>query len=52
MASGAAPAKAPPPPQVVSQIPGALPSSLAAHAALVAPQRCCILAPNERDEGL
>jgi hypothetical protein len=41
-----------PPLQVAYPIPGALPSSLAAHAALVAPQRCFILATNELDEGL
>ena len=41
-----------PPPQVVYDIPGALPSALAAPAALVAPQSCCSLATNERDEGL
>ena len=41
-----------PPPQVVSHLTGALPSSLAAHAALVAPQSCVLLATNERDDCL
>jgi len=41
-----------PPPPVGYHLTGALTSSLAAHAALVAPQRCCILATNARDEGL
>jgi len=41
-----------PPPQVVYHITGALTSSLAAHAALVAPQSCFLLATNELDDGL
>ena len=39
-----------PPAQVVYQITGALTSSLAAHAALVAPESCFVLATNELDE--
>jgi hypothetical protein len=39
-----------PPPQVGAHLSGALTSSLAAHEALVAPQRCCLLATNELDE--
>jgi hypothetical protein len=39
-----------PPARMVYQSTGALASSLAAHEALVAPQRCFILATNERDE--
>ena len=38
------------PVQVVYHMTGALTSSLAAHEALIAPQRCCILATNELDE--
>jgi transposase len=38
------------PVQVVYHIAGALTSSLAAHEALIAPQRCFILATNELDE--
>jgi transposase len=41
-----------PPPQVVYPITGALTSSLAAHAARVAPQSCFILATNELDDRL
>lgn len=41
-----------PPAQVVYHITGALTSSLAAHAALVAPQSCFILATNELDARL
>jgi transposase len=39
-------------PQVVYHLTGALTSSRAAHEALVAPQRCFILATNERSERL
>jgi hypothetical protein len=39
-----------PPPQVVYHLTGALTSSLAAHEALVAPQRSFLLATNELDE--
>jgi hypothetical protein len=46
------PCQGAPPPEVVSPLPGALPSSLAAHAALVAPQRGFLLATNELDECL
>jgi transposase len=46
------PGQGTPPPQVVDYITGALTSALAAHAALVAPQSCCILATNELEEGL
>jgi len=41
-----------PPPQVGDPTTGALTSSLAAHAALVAPQRCCLLATNALDAHL
>jgi hypothetical protein len=40
------------PVQLVYHMTGALTSSLAAHASLVAPQSCFILATNELDEGL
>jgi transposase len=40
------------PPQVVYHITGALTSSLVAHAALVAPQSCFLLATNELDDCL
>ena len=40
------------PAQIVSTLAGALASSIAARPPLVDPQRCVILAPNERDETL
>jgi hypothetical protein len=44
------PGQATAPAQVVDQMTGALTAALAAHEALIAPQRCCILATTELDE--